>query len=76
MNKPTTPHDNITPEMKAANHAICTLASAMRDCEHCPFKPVQPAKATKPAFGNISGIIHPAHLRVIQPLGGSRSTRK
>ena len=49
MTNLTTSHENITPEMKAANHAICTLASAMRDCEHCPFKPVQPAKATKPA---------------------------
>lgn len=47
MNKPMPSHDNITPEMKAANHAICTLASAMRDCERCPFKPAQPKKPPK-----------------------------
>lgn len=47
MTNPTTSHENITPEMKAANHAICTLASVMRDCERCPFKPTKP---TKPAY--------------------------
>jgi len=31
---------NLTDEMKRANHAVCTLSYAMRDCENCPFMPV------------------------------------